>query len=87
MGCLIVADWICTKISALLMAFIVTLSKVMKKAKDSSKKCVFIYANDLLGDTMIKLPFFFSLRNEFPRYTQGHALLLPALEAAGSADR
>ena len=67
MGCLIVADWICTKISALLMAFIVTLSKVMKKAKDSSKKCVFIYANDLLGDTMIKLPFFFSLRNEFPR--------------------
>lgn len=67
MSFLIIADWICTKISVLLMALIVPLSKVMKKAKNSSKKYVFVYANDLLGDTMIKFPFFFSLRNEFPR--------------------
>lgn len=66
---LLFADWACTRLCLLIFFFISSASRIFKlfHKADSKKKTVFVYANDLLGDTMIKMPFFFSLRKTFPR--------------------
>lgn len=66
---LIFADWACTRLCAVAIFFIACLSRILKIfcKKGLKTKSVFVYANDLLGDTMLKLPFFFSLRKEFSR--------------------
>ena len=59
-----VCDWICCRVADFIIRIIALV--VGPFLKKSNKKVVFIYANDLLGDTMIKVPFFLSLRHEFP---------------------
>lgn len=69
---LCIADWACTRFALAIMSIMVAMSRIVKFARHCSaskagKKIVFVYANDLLGDTMVKLPFFFSLRKAFPQ--------------------
>ncbi len=65
---LCIADWICLKVSVTLAMIVTFMSRIFKRMRrfGRDKKNVFVYANDLLGDTIVKLPFFFSLRKEFP---------------------
>ena len=49
-----------------LLSFISTILGVCKIDKINGRKIVFVYANDLLGDTFVKIPFFIALRQEFP---------------------
>ncbi len=59
-----IGDWVCCRFADFVIRIIAIVSRLFRK--DFAKKTVFVYANDLLGDTMVKLPFFFSLRREFP---------------------
>jgi len=67
--CLCVADWICTRFALIIVSILVAISRMVKFLHRSKidKKIVFVYANDLLGDTVVKLPFLFSLREVFPQ--------------------
>ena len=62
---LMVGDWVCCRVADLLIRITATVSRLFHE--NVIRKTVFVYANDLLGDTMVKLPFFFSLRREFPK--------------------
>lgn len=65
---LCIADWICLRVSVVLIfivRFIARMGKLARRYK-CDQKLVLVYANDLLGDTIVKLPFFFSLRKEYP---------------------
>ena len=77
------ADWACSKLCIVLVFFAACASRVLKiSCKNRRKqKNVFVYANDLLGDTMLKLPFFFSLRSEFPRDQYRIVIVLSSVSA------
>ena len=66
---LCVSDWICMRVALAFVYVLIVLSRLFKliSQRRKEKKTVFVYANDLLGDTLVKMPFFFSLRAEFPR--------------------
>ena len=64
---LLASDWMCMRFSVAIMCLVVIVSKVVKRVRRyDNRKNVFVYANDLLGDTMVKFPFFFALREQFP---------------------
>lgn len=59
-----VGDWICCRVADCIVRVVSCVRK--PRREQHGKRIVFVYANDLLGDTIVKIPFFIALRKEFP---------------------
>lgn len=60
-------DWIFCRVAD--YSIRVTPFLLRRRQIDSvgGKKIIFVFANDLLGDTLVKIPFFIALRKEYPK--------------------
>ena len=71
LGCSIVALG-----TVYIMKFIAGIVRAAKNDKTDSKQKILIIACDVLGDNMMRMPFFLALRNRFPRERYHIAIML-----------
>ena len=65
------ADIACSLLANIIVIATVPFSKVYKwcvrRVRERGKKNILVYSCDLLGDNIIRMPFFLALRNRFPK--------------------
>lgn len=60
-------DWIFCRAADYGMRIVSFLLRRQQCDTIDDKKIIFVFANDLLGDTLVKIPFFIALRKEYPK--------------------
>ena len=63
-----IADWMCCHVASTIVHVMSIVKRIFrrKRSRVNAKQIVLVCANDLLGDTLVRIPFFWTLRREFP---------------------
>ena len=73
-----VVDWICCRLANAIMLLLSLWPRRNEYdfSPSKGKKHVLVVANDLLGDALVRMPFYVALRRAFPSETHHIAVML-----------